>query len=86
MESSAPEKIQDPEEDRQQHANEDARHNREIKRAVSALIVNIARQASQAKRKPSAKCEPGAYDDQNNAKNKQQLPNFAQRNGSICVD
>src|ERR1700683_4465356 len=81
----ASEQIHNPEKQRKSEAHDHAGGNREIETPVSALIGNIAGQATQAKWQPPAKDQKGACADQHDADNEQQLTDFAQRiHASVC--
>src|SRR5271163_1422103 len=51
------EMIHNPQQQSQNHAQQNARHHRKIKAAISSLANNIARQTSQPKWQSAAQCQ-----------------------------
>jgi hypothetical protein len=68
---SAAELVDDPKDNGQQHADHDARHEREIKRAMRAAMNNVSGQAAQAEGKFAAEVQESADGYEHHAENKQ---------------
>src|SRR5580658_7910110 len=71
------EMIHNPKQQTQNRAQQNASHHRKIKTAISPLIHNIARQASQPKGQFSIKCQQRANARQHNSQHDQNFPGFA---------
>jgi hypothetical protein len=73
----APEKIDDPHQERQDDAHNDASHDRKIKTTVAALHDDIARQTAQPERQLRTRHQKRAGCSQDNAGDDQEFAQFA---------
>jgi hypothetical protein len=73
------ERVHDPKQQSEREAYEDARDNREIKTAMSALVADVAGKTSQTKRQLCAEAQKETGGDQYNAEYEQYAADFAQR-------
>src|SRR5271155_1824794 len=71
------EMIHNPKQQTQNHAQQNARHNRKIRTSIPPLIHNIARQAPQPERQFSTKYQQRPHSSQHKPQHNQKLSGFA---------
>jgi len=76
---SAAELVDDPENQTDEHADDQARDEREIESAVLAAMDDVARQATEAEGKFAAEVEKHTDDDKNGAQNEQRAAELLER-------
>jgi hypothetical protein len=76
---SAPEEINDPHDQRQDEAQNDASDDWEIEAAVAALVGDVARKSAESKWQPAPEEKQSSDSDEKEADNEQQFAEFAKR-------